>query len=75
MMLGVKMLAAVCMRVSARSSLASRAAPRASPIMRVMLAFPGLGMLKLSMSLLPWPICPQKAGVSPNCGNLERVCD
>ena len=71
MVLGVKMVAVVCMRVSARSSLAFRAAPSASPIMSPMPELPRVGLLKLSVSLLPWPICPEKAGARPKSGKLE----
>ena len=52
MVLGAKMVAVVCMRVLARSSLASRAVPSAWPIMRLMLASPGLGMLKAQLELV-----------------------
>ena len=71
---GVNMLAVVCMRVSANALLVSRAAPRASPIIRLTPALPGVGVLKLSSSLLPWPICPEKAGVRPKSGSSEMAC-
>ena len=73
MVAGAKWVVVVCMRVSARSSLASMAAPSSSPIMRMMPASPEFGLPKLIMSLLPWPSLPQKQGVQPKYGNSEWV--
>ena len=74
MILGEEMVAVVCMRVLARFSLVSRADPSASPIIRLTLALPGVGVLKSGSNLLPWSICPEKVGVRPNLGSSEMAC-